>query len=678
MSSRITPGARTHEPVAPQIPPGAALTTQVAALQQLLQALLASTARTCLERSALGAEPPCTRATGPATAEGAGPRAGVGASGLPSTGTQTGAGALSGLIPTERAPFVASPGTTLSANVGGRAPGDASLVMPRAGASATSAPDWTASGPLKTGPSPARAPSDHEVVSILGRHEGRFKNADLATLRKMASDADTPPDLKRGLDELLRNPGLQKTLMGDGRLQAKDINSAQKNMPGQQAYAEAKAREYTQNYVPSDAAPGQAGPRAMTSNDAMRELFKYSDELPKRVSREALKDIANGTANAGRCPPQLQAAAQFYVDHPEAWKRDVGCGPDRSIRKDKLLNRTDDKIQLTQAEHDTLRTLSTHRDQFFGGKSLTPDKLKKLAQDEKADPEVRAAAQSLLSNKMLFAMLDNGKHQHGGNPIHPANDKKIGEGDLNAWLRRMNKTVAPAQASPATAPQHLSLSAARDMLEGQYNQPDFKHKKGGGLADFGAGLLKGFSFVAGLASGALGAVANLRIPGLSWLAGAGAMGLSMAQGAAKVGATAIEGGDVKQEGINAGIGSAATLVGLIGGKGASKAAKEGLEKVAKEGAKEGAEKAAQQGRHGLQNWAQKSVNSQTDVTRGEVALAAAKGAGQQAALGALSAEGMKMIEGGAGSGEAQPGSVPARQQVDAQVQQIAAQYGVMG
>ncbi|UXH79074.1 HrpF/NolX family T3SS translocon protein [Roseateles amylovorans] len=499
-------------------------------------------------------------------------------------------------------------------------------------------------------------------MAILGRHEARFKKADPEALRAMASDATTPPDLKRALDELLRKPGLQKAVMPGGTLNAKGINDAQKHMPGQRAYAEAKAREYTQNYVPSDAPEGQAGPRPMTSNDAMRELFKYSDELPKKVSREALRDIANGTAGAGKCPPQLQAAAQFYVDNPAAWQRDFGCDPEKSLRKDKLLNRSDDKIQLTQKEHDTLNTLSTHRDVFFGGKSLTPETLKKQANDDQADPQVREAARELLGNKMLFAMLDNGKHQHGGNLIHPANDKKIGEGDLNAWLSKMNKTVASAHTA-ATSPADFSLSATRDMLEGQFNQPDFKHKKGGGLADFGAGLLKGVGFVAGLASGALGAVANLRIPGVSWLAGAGAVGLSMAEGGAKVGATAIEGGDVKAQGIAAGIGTAATLAGLVGGKGASQAAKQGLEG------------AAEQGRKGAQRWSQKAVTADTDVTRGETVAAAAKGMAERLAAGAVVSGGMQVMDSGGSRSDAPVGGALARRQVDAQLQGIAASYG---
>jgi|GEM_PF-573511 len=490
-----------------------------------------------------------------------------------------------------------------------------------------------------------------ETIAILGRHEGKFKKAvDGNGLDKMLKDEKTPPDLKRAIQDLKADPQMMealdkaKTGKTDGKISAKDINILQSNSANK-AFAEQKAEDFEQTYIPSDSKDPNAKPRPITNNDAQRELFRYADNLPKHVSRESLQKIVDGTAEQGKCPPQLVAAAKFYVDNPAAWEKDMGKGANESIRKDGLANRVTKSMELTPEEDKTLKVLDQNRDTFFGKGALNDKKLKQISEDPAASQEVRDAAKSLLDKKgsLLFNMLDNGKHGHGGNAIHAADDRSIGKGDLDRVLKDRNPTVAPAEKTQAPAEagaaektgraqqagraqNTAAAQAAQDMSDGTYNQPDNKSKKGGQLRDIANFFLKAYSFITGVVSDVLSVVANLKIPGLSWLAAAGAVGAKAASGAAKVASTALEGGDVKGAAISAGIGVASTAVGVVipgGGKAVGKAAGEAGEQAAKTGGK---------------TWANQAVNNSTDITKGELAKEAGKEAAKSTAKnGAMTA-----------------------------------------
>jgi type III secretion translocon protein HrpF len=484
-----------------------------------------------------------------------------------------------------------------------------------------------------------------ETIAILGRHEGKFKKAvDSNGLDKMLKDEKTPPDLKRAIQDLKADPEMMealdkaKTGKTDGKISAKDINILQSNAANK-AFAEQKAEDFEQTYIPSDNKDPNAKPRPITNNDAQRELFRYSDYLPKHVSRESLQKIVDGTAEQGKCPPQLVAAAKFYVDNPAAWEKDMGKGPDESIRKDGLCNRFAKSMELTAEEDKILKVLDENRSTFFGKGNLTDAKLKQIAEDPAAKPEVRDTARALQDKKgsLLHAMLDNGKHGHGGNLIHAANDRSIGQGDLNRVLEQRNKTIAPAEktASPAEiaaaektaktaqsgrAAPTAAAQAAQDMSDGTYNQPDNKTKKGGQLRDIANFFLKAYSFITNIASSVLSAVAALKIPGLSQLAAVGAMGAQAASGLAKIGSAALEQGDVKGAAIGAGIGMATTAAGLVI-PGGGKIVGEAAENAAKGGAK---------------TWSTQAVNSSTDITNGQVAQVAGKAAATSTATTAAS------------------------------------------
>jgi len=493
-----------------------------------------------------------------------------------------------------------------------------------------------------------------ETIAILGRHEDKFKKAvDEKGIDKMINDKDTPPDLVRALKNLKADPQMMEALdkakngKTDHKISAEDINKLQAN-DANRAFAEKKAESFEQTYIPSDCKDPNAKPRPITNNDAQRELFRYSDYLPKHVSRESLQKIVDGTAAQGKAPPQLVAAAKFYVDHPEAWEKDMGKGANDSIRKDGICNRFAKSMELTADEDKTLKVLDENRSTFFGKGNLTDAKLKQISEDPDAKPEVREAAQSLRDKKgsLLYAMLDNGKHGHGGNLIHAADDHSIGSGDLDKVLAQRNKQVAPAEKTEpadktaaaaktgpaqktAAASDPMAAQAAQDMSDGQRDQPDAKKKKGGQLRDIATFFLKAYSFVTHVASQVLSAVAALKIPGVSWLAAAGAMGAETASGAAKIGATALQGGDVKGAAKSAGIGLATTAAGLLipgGGKIVGEAAEVGAKEAGK-------------------SWSKQAVNEATDITNGQLAKfagkEAAKGTAKTAASTAFTESGAK-------------------------------------
>lgn len=331
--------------------------------------------------------------------------------------------------------------------------------------------------------------SFQEVVSTLGRHEGLLKKAhDREGLEKIRDDESTPTDEKQALDTLLNNQDMFDSLdqakkgKTDGKISAEDVQKWQ-NDPQMKAYAEAKSEDYTHNYVPSDAAPGSA-PREMSGNDAMRELYLYSESLPKNIGPDTLENIANGSQNMDKAPPQVAAAAKYFTDHPDEWQQLVGNDKGKTSRN-KLCDKAAANVQLSPQENQALQTVKNNEDIFFKKGGIKPDKLADIANDTNNSQDVRDAANLLAQpNSMLFSMLDNGKHGAGGNLFNYANDKNISKGDIDAFIRKGSNTVAQPDKLAAPATTLDELSAQEDMSVGQQTQPDEKKKQGGGFFKF--------------------------------------------------------------------------------------------------------------------------------------------------------------------------------------------------
>ncbi|QKJ86272.1 hypothetical protein PMPD1_1311 [Paramixta manurensis] len=355
--------------------------------------------------------------------------------------------------------------------------------------------------------------SFEEVVTTLGRHEDLLnKPHDRAGLEKIRDDPKTPTDAKKALDTLLKNSAMfdaidpAKNGKSDGKISSKDIRKWQDN-PAIKQYADAKAETYTHDYVPSDAKPGSP-PRDMSANDAMRELYLYSESLPKNINLDTLRKVANGSQDMGKCPPQVAAAAKFFTDHPAQWKKFTGKDdPNASVSRDRMCDLASYNVKLSPQESKAIDTLKNNEDIFFKGGGINPKKLTQIANDKNNSPEVRDAA-NLLSqpNSMLFSMLDNGKHGAGGNFFNKANDHNIGKGDLDAFISKGSHQTAPPPRLAGPANDPISASAVEDMNVGQETQPDEKKEKGGGIFK----LLDALSFLTVLIPGAgeIGLAAN--------------------------------------------------------------------------------------------------------------------------------------------------------------------------
>jgi len=424
-----------------------------------------------------------------------------------------------------------------------------------------------------------------DVVNTLGRNEGLMKKAmDKDGLKKLADDPKTPPDMKNALDRLLSDPDMFNKIDNatpgkvDGKLAANDIEGIKKT-PEFKAYSDQQAETYTHAFVPSDAPPGTDA-REMTGNDAIRELYLYSESLPKKLSLETMKEIANGSQPMDKCPPQVQAAAKYMADHPSEWAKYTGMtDPTATESREALCDQASYKVKLTRQESDTLNTVKNNEDIFFKHGGLTPKKLKEIAEDKNQPADVRAAAEELMKpNSMLFSMLDNGKHHAGGDFFNKANDKNISKGDLDAFIAHGTNQIAPAP-TPSDLQTPDEMKARREMYDGQKTQPDEKKERGG---DF----FKMIDII-----GWIGTGLSILIPGL----GEAALGAGVGRAAVQAGVQAgLKAG--AENGVKAGL-SAAKEAGMDAGKAASESAAASGEKgvgyaagqTAQRGTKSGAE-----------------------------------------------------------------------------------------
>jgi hypothetical protein len=335
----------------------------------------------------------------------------------------------------------------------------------------------------------------------------------------------------------------------------------------------------------------------MTTNDAMRELYLYSDSLPKNITPDALVDIVEGAAKGKKLPPQVAAAAKHLLDHPKEMFELLGP---RGCKRGDFCNRIANQVQFTTGEMDALKTLQKDADFFFKDGHLTREKLDKLLEDPSLSPERKKACQALKDNGVLFGLLDNAKGGHKGGGFFSkakADDGLIGKNDIEALMKRLTPAnlTPPAAPVPATLRGPQAAAAAKDMLAGRDDDPDVKQPKGnGGFFKVMAKVMEAVSYIADAASAALGALA--KIPGLGILAAVGSVVLGTVGGALRVGKTALEGGDVDKALKNMGMDAASAALGAVLAPGAGKAlmtvAKEGVEAAVESGVKAAGRQAA--------------------------------------------------------------------------------------
>nr|WP_156947603.1 HrpF/NolX family T3SS translocon protein [Bradyrhizobium sp. WSM3983] len=433
--------------------------------------------------------------------------------------------------------------------------------------------------------------SELQIVAVLDRHKDQCPLS-WDSLGDKAGDPSTPADLKAAIEQLQQDPELFYAIgsQGDGRcggkIKADDLSGFSDQHSQVAAFAKQQAQSYENNYIPSDGT-GNGLPSVMTENDALRELYRYSDSLPKNLSLTDFRQIVDGGAKTGKCPPQVIAAAHYFLDHPDAWTQLYGGAIDQ-VHKEDFLQVASSSMNLTQTELDTLNTIKTNPSVFFGDGVLTRDKLAAMADDKHLDPKVREAASQLSSDPLLFGLLNNSitgyKTHHkffdfgGGHVVDSGN---ISYNDFTNFYSNMstaNRTVQ--QLRTHAAKTAAEQDAVADMMMGAADQPNIKSPKKNGGAFMHAldDVLKVGSKVLDWAATAVGVLGF--IPGLGELADLVSMTFESEAQAANLLHTAISGGNMKQALEEAGLSVAAQAVGCISGPEVKLAMREGLVKKA--------------------------------------------------------------------------------------------------
>lgn len=451
-------------------------------------------------------------------------------------------------------------------------------------------------------PAPAPAPMDRlQAVSTLQRNERLFdKPRSDADLRRIADNPRTAPDLERALRTVLADESLKEGLDSasngrtDGLIGRSDLRNASESHELIH-YNRRRAESFRHNYLASDEGDQvRERVREMTRPDAARELYKYSDYLPRHTSLQTLCELVDGTLSMDRRPPQVIAAARYFVDRPGEWTLVTGRMDDEAIPRAALADALARNIRLRPEELRAVRTIERHADDFFDGRLFDRDKLRRIADDARRPRTHVEAARVLLADPVLFGLLDNAERGHKSNAWRSSDDGRIGRKDLQRFLERsdlsqeplattppMHAPEAPRRPQPAASPDPRSKglpaflaqdpSAAREMVDGRWNQPDKRTVKGGKLRGVVTGVMKGLSVFEKIGSSTLGAIAALKVPVVSQLAAVGSMVTNAVAGGLDVGRTAIDGGDVKKAAANAGKSFGSNAFSVLTAPGAGKA-----------------------------------------------------------------------------------------------------------
>jgi hypothetical protein len=354
----------------------------------------------------------------------------------------------------------------------GQAPGPAQAP---AAAPPPAKPAAESATPASAAPPPY---GDYDAMATLARHRDIVPEFNLSDLKKMSQDPANPPDLQKAYAHMAKTDlgskieTAQNGGTGDGFVGQGDLDAMQET-PAVAKFNKAQSEAYEKNYVASDAQGSDAVPHEMTASDANRELYRYADSLPDDLDKEALGDIASGKSKE-KCPPQLQAAANYMLTHPAEFEK---TAPGGSVERGDLENNALGQVNLRQDEIDTIRTVQANKEAFVGDDSeCDRTKLTALAADSTQKPEVRAAAQKLLDDPLVFGMLDNADKGHKSSKDNAGNDGKIAACDIDALDTRLTATnlkpqPAPTPRAPVTVADQKAQQA---MIDGTYDQPPEK------------------------------------------------------------------------------------------------------------------------------------------------------------------------------------------------------------
>ncbi|MBC7575546.1 MAG: hypothetical protein H7244_14565 [Herminiimonas sp.] len=458
---------------------------------------------------------------------------------------------------------------------------------------------------------PAMSADEMDTLSILLHHRDKMP-LKVKDLQSRIDNPKTPPDLKKAYESIRDNPKLLRILDAgkkDGGMGKTDGLMGDKELgyiaawPEMQQHSAELAHNYADFYVPSDSKDASSEePRPITANDAKREFYLYSESLPGKLDQSTLQDIVNGNLKGKKIPPQLIAAAQFYLDNPSEWNQIPHDEKSGTVKLSAMLDWTSSTVFLTDEETAALDKLTTNPEEFMQGNGvINRGSLQKMVDDPNTAPDAKATAQKLLDDPLLFGMLDNARKGHRPSRKNRADDGKFDQRDLTAFASKLTtagKTPPPLPAPkvPQTAAQ---LQAAQDMVNGAADDPKIKHVKGGhGFWNAIKGIinpilnkyikpvfepiLKVAVKIGEYASIALGFLELIPIPGLSQIFGV----MSIAAGAgAEMGrfaTAALDNKNLKEAGKEFGIGMAVVVAGAVApgvGAAAAKAAVKGAKAV---------------------------------------------------------------------------------------------------
>ncbi|WP_343640963.1 HrpF/NolX family T3SS translocon protein [Roseateles sp.] len=454
-------------------------------------------------------------------------------------------------------------------------------------------------------PAPMPVPMDRlETVSTLQRNERLFdKPRSEEDLRRLADDPHTAPELGRALRTVLADEELKQGLDSasngriDGLIGRGDLRHLSESHELIR-YNRRRAESFRHHYLASDNGDQvREQVREMTRSDAARELYKYSDYLPKATSLQTLRELVDGTLSMDRRPPQVIAAARYFVDRPGEWEQMTGRAEDEGIARARLADALGRNIQLRPEERRAVRTIERHADDFFDGRLFDREKLRRIADDPRQPRGHVEAARVLLADPVLFGLLDNAERGHKSNAWRSSDDGRIGRKDLRRFIERNDVDAGPRPqapprdevlAAPGDPRDRAAVpdpAAVREMVDGRRNQPDTRTVKGGKLRGLVTGVMKGLSIFEKIGSTTLGAIAALKIPLVSQAAAVGSMVTNAIAGGLDVGRTAIDGGDVKRAAANAGKSFGSNALSVATAPGAGKAVTASTGVIAKTAAK---------------------------------------------------------------------------------------------
>ena len=340
--------------------------------------------------------------------------------------------------------------------------------------------------PFDDSPHPNLDGNQIDTIAVLQRHSDILP-LKIADIQAKIDDPATPEDLRSALQSVADDPTLSLMLdvadkggKGDGVMAKCDLDKIG-SWPEIQQYNNDKAQVYAMAYVPSDISDKDketVEPHPITANDAAREMYLYSDSLPKDINVESLQKIVDGGSRNGKTPPQLIASAKFLIDNPAALS--AMTGGKKSVSRGELLDQISKTLYLTPDETAAVQTMSANRDVFFQ-KTMKRADFQKIVDDPNSSPEVKAAAQKMIDDPVLFGMIDNAKHGHKPSQGNGVDDGKVGAADFDRFVENLQttgKTAPPPEKTPPMNPATANI-ALQDMLDGAKDDPAQKKKKGG-------------------------------------------------------------------------------------------------------------------------------------------------------------------------------------------------------